>query len=107
MNQTSHQITFDLTMDAQGRKVVRAIGDLDLVTAPLLKSQVLAAAEPGETLVIDLEEVVFIDSPGLGTLIYCDRQQRDAGGHLVLANPSGPVQDLFRLVRLADVLEIE
>jgi len=104
---TSHQIAFELTMDEQGRKVLRTIGDVDLQTGPVLRNQIKSATEPGESLVIDLRQVTFMDSPGLGTLIYCDRLQRERGGRLVLKNPIGMVRDLFDVVRLATVIEIE
>jgi anti-anti-sigma factor len=103
----SHQIAIDEATDAQGRKVLVAVGDVDLQTAPELRRYIERAAEPGEDLVIDLRQVTFIDSPGLGTLIHCDRVRRERGGRLVLKDPSGPVRDLFDMVRLADVLEIE
>jgi len=103
----SHQIAIDLATDEQGRKVLVAVGDVDLQTAPELRRYIERAAEPGEDLVIDLRQVTFIDSPGLGTLIHCDRVRRERGGRLVLKDPSGPVRDLFDLVRLADVLEVE
>ena len=79
----------------------------DRTQRPLLNRHIEGAAEPAQSLVVDLEQVVFIDSPGLGTLIYCDRLQRERGGRLVLTNLSGPIRDLFELVRLGDVLEIE
>ena len=56
---------------------------------------------------IDLRLVTFMDSPGLGTLIYCDRMQRERGGHLVLKDPTGPVRELFEIVHLANVVELE
>ena len=105
--QTSHQIAFELTTDDQDRKVLRAIGDVDRQTAPAMRSHIESATESGETLVVDLRDVSFMDSPGLGTLIFCDRRQRDRGGRLVIKNPAGPVRDLLDVVRLADVLEVE
>jgi len=102
-----HNIDIDIATDDRGRKVLIARGDVDLQTAPVLRRQIERAAEPGEDLVIDLRQVTFIDSPGLGTLIHCDRIRRERGGHLVLKDPSGPVRELFDVVRLADVIEIE
>ena len=104
---TSHQLDIDLAIDQQGRKVLVASGDLDLQTAQVLRRRIVTATEPGEDLVIDLAAVTFMDSPGLGTLIYCDRVQRERGGRLVLKDPSGPVRDLFEMVQLASVIELE
>jgi len=103
----THQISIAVATDDQGRTVLVTSGDLDLQTAPELRRRIERAAGPGEDLVIDLRQVTFIDSPGLGTLIHCDRVRRERGGHLVLRDPSPPVRDLFNVVRLADVIEIE
>ena len=104
---TSHHIIIDLAIDEQGRKVLVASGDIDLRTAPELRRRIELAAEPGEELVIDLRGVTFMDSPGLGTLIHCDRVRRKRGGHLVLKGASGDVRDLFEVVHLAGVIEVE
>ena len=76
----SHQIAIDVATDEQGRKVLVASGDIDLQTAPVLRRHIERAAEPGEDLVIDLRQVTFMDSPGLGTLIHCDRVRASAAG---------------------------
>jgi anti-sigma B factor antagonist len=56
--------------DRDGAIVVRLAGELDLYNAHLVRDVLLAAAtrEP-ERLVIELSEVTFIDSTGLGILI--------------------------------------
>ena len=56
--------------DRDGAIVVRLAGELDLYNAHLVRDVLLAAAkrEP-ERLVIELSEVAFIDSTGLGILI--------------------------------------
>jgi anti-sigma B factor antagonist len=104
---TSHQLDIDTAIDEHGRKVLVAVGDVDLQTAPVLRRRIEAGTEAGEDLVIDLRHVTFMDSPGLGTLIYCDRMQRERGGHLVLKAPTGQVRELLEIVRLADVIELE
>ena len=107
MRSTHHHIDIELTSDDRGRKVMAVTGDIDLQTSALLRRRIQTVSEPGEDLVIDLRQVAFMDSPGLGVLIYCDRLQRERGGHLVLRNPTGAVRDLFEVVRLANVIELE
>ena len=104
---TSHQLVIDLAIDQKGRKVLVAVGDVDLETSQVLRRRIATTSEPGEDLVIDLSQVAFMDSPGLGTLIYCDRLQRERGGRLVLKGPTGAVRELFDIVQLANVIELE
>ena len=50
--------------------VVHLVGELDLYNAPALRAALLdVAGEQPERLVIDLEEVDFVDSTALGVLI--------------------------------------
>src|SRR5262245_10061430 len=53
-----------------GSVIVRLVGELDLHTAPTVRETLLTLAdEQPERLVVDLEEVEFIDSTALGVLI--------------------------------------
>ena len=104
---TKHQIAFEVTTDPEGRTVISASGRVDLQTGPKLRRQVDELARPGQTLVIDLRDVSYMDSPGLGTIIYCDRLQRERGGRLVVKNPNGEVRELFDVVQLANIIAIE
>jgi anti-anti-sigma factor len=87
--------------------VLVARGDVDLQTAPTLRDRIANLSVPGETLVLDLRGVAFMDSPGLGTVVYCDRLQRERGSRLVLRGPTGPVRELLDMVRIADVIDVE
>jgi anti-anti-sigma factor len=107
MPEPHHHIDLDVETDEQGRTVLVARGDVDLQTAPTLRDRIEDLASPGETLVIDLREVTFMDSPGLGTLVHCDRLQRERGSRLVLRRPAGPVRELLDMVQIANVIEVE
>ena len=104
---TAHQLDIELAIDDQARTVLVAVGDIDLTTAPMLRRRIEATAQPGDDLVIDHRGVTFMDSPGLGTLVHCDRLQRERGCRLVLKNPTGAVRELFEVVGLANVISLE
>jgi anti-sigma B factor antagonist len=53
-------------------------------------------------IVIDLAECSYIDSSGLGSLIYCQSSMRKAGGTLKLARVHGQVLTVMTLTKLAD-----
>lgn len=57
------------------------VGDVDLATASQLAAAVYdAAAHPGvERIAVDLGEVAFLSSTGVGTLLRC-KQELEAGG---------------------------
>jgi anti-sigma B factor antagonist len=54
----------------------------------------------------DLAACEYVDSAGLGTLLALRKHIREAGGSLVLENPSSDVRELFELTRLDTVFEI-
>ena len=52
-------------------------------------------------IILNLEEVSFCDSSGLGCLITALKSTRDRGGDLKLLSPSQEVQDLLGLTKLS------
>ncbi len=73
-----------------GRTVVSASGELDAHAAPALEAEVgPVSTRPGCALIVDLTDVSFIDSTGLGVLVTALKHTREAGGSLdvVVAAP--------------------
>ena len=56
---------------------------------------------------IDLGDLDYIDSTGLGSLLQLYRETKARGGVVRLYNPTPAVQDIFTLTRLDRVLEID
>jgi anti-sigma B factor antagonist len=85
--------------------VLRPTGRLNMVAAPALKSLVEENVAAGrDRVVIDLSEVVFIDSSGLGALIAGLKATRQAGGDLRIAQVPEQVMTVLRLTNLDRVL---
>lgn len=63
-------------------------------------------ADGGENVVMDLGNVCFVDSCGLGALISALKVLRTSGGSLVLANVSESVEAVLRITRLARVFDV-
>jgi len=62
---------------------------LDVHSAPIVRERLQAMlAQRPKTIIVDLHDVEFIDSTGLGVLIGARRRSQDAGIKLVLARPS-------------------
>ncbi|MER5182887.1 STAS domain-containing protein [Streptomyces sp. NPDC002896] len=73
--------------------VLHVSGEMDLVTSPLLRQRVHDAVADGRrSLVLDLSEVFFCDSSGVGVLIATRRLIRSCQGRLRLILPA-PVPD--------------
>jgi anti-sigma B factor antagonist len=95
-----------VTRGEQGRVVVELHGELDLAGAPLLteelhRSQVLAA----ETLVLDLEDLQFLDSAGLRVILAIHEEARGRGQEFALTPGTPQVQRLLTIAGVSDHLQ--
>ncbi|MFI0739590.1 STAS domain-containing protein [Streptomyces sp. NPDC021100] len=69
--------------------VLQVSGEMDLVTSPAVRQRVHdAVAEGRRSLVLDLGEVRFCDSSGVGVLIAARRLMRSCQGRLRLILPA-------------------
>ena len=84
--------------------LVRAEGELDVGTAGVLADELdRAAATDAKLIVLDLSDVTFIDSTGIGLLVKTSR--RWAAGRLRLIPVEGQVRRVFELTGVAEYLE--
>ena len=69
--------------------VVSAAGEIDIHTAGRLVDQALAAAAPlhPPRLILDLDQITFCDSSGLGAIVAIWKALRACGGVLTIARP--------------------
>lgn len=82
-------------------------GEIDVYTAPQLREKLLPLCATEKTVTVNLREVEYIDSTGLGVLIGAYKAQRSVGGKLVLIGMNQRLQRLFRITGLDEVMEIE
>ena len=61
------------------------------------------AGEGKNKVLLNLEELVFMDSTGLGSLAASSELLRRTGGHLGVVNARGPVKNVFQITRLNKV----
>ena len=79
---------------------------IDASAAPELKAKVGARVEQGDQrLVLDLSDVEFVDSTGLGALLSVVKRM-PAGGQVVLCGCRSTLVDLMRLTRLDRVFRL-
>lgn len=72
-----------------GSVLVAAAGEIDISTVPRLRAVLDSAAAEGLRVIVDLEEITFIDASGLGALACAAGRAAAAGGSLhVTAVPS-------------------
>jgi anti-anti-sigma factor len=97
----------DVTDDGAGVTVV-VRGELDVLTAPFLWERL----EPllpgaGQSLVLDLGGVRFLDSMGLGVIVRAQSRLRQADGQLVVRSLQEQARKVFELTGLDRTLDVE
>ncbi len=99
---------FEITDElAAGHLIVAVVGEVDVATAPSLRTRLEQAVDDAEgALVVDLSGVTFIDSTALGVLIAVQRRSDDRGlpMRLVVAEPR--ILKIFEITGLTDTFSI-
>lgn len=83
-----------------------ALDTLDAGNEKRFKKEVISQLEPYSKVVLDLSEVNFIDSSGLGVILSCYRHLHSGSGDLKLCCLNEQVHTLFELVRMHRIFDI-
>jgi anti-sigma B factor antagonist len=90
-----------------GVATVAVSGEVDVATAPLLRAGLHSVVDEGAgRLRIDLTEVTFIDSAGLGVLIGILKRLRENGGTVELAQLQPGPRKVVEITGLDDLFVI-
>jgi len=89
------------TREAGGRTVVAVAGEIDVYTAPRLRESITELVASGTyDLVVDMSEVEFLDSTGLGVLVGALKRYRTLGGDLYMVVTTDRIRAVFELTGL-------
>jgi anti-anti-sigma factor len=90
-------------------KVITPKGRLDVTTAADFRRQVNDIAmlsSPPEYLIVDLQQINFMDSSGLGALVSALKSIRNSNGDMVICGANEQVQMLFELTSMTKIFKI-
>lgn len=83
-------------------------GEIDAYTAPKLREILFPLSErQGVHIVVDLGNVSYMDSTGLGVFVGVFKNVRAHNGNLVLVGLSDRLKRLFTITGLAEIMNIE
>jgi anti-sigma B factor antagonist len=93
----------NLTSDGQHRLLLS--GELEIASVPILEGAITRLCEEGTRgITLDLSELLFIDSTGVAAIILAGKVCEKHGYDFALIPGSRPVQRIFELAGLLDVL---
>jgi len=84
----------------RGYAIVAVAGEVDIATVTGLRERLFELAASGRTLVVDLDQVSFIDSAGLAALVGAARRAAAHGASLQVVCTRPRTRQLFRLTGL-------
>ncbi|WP_240377651.1 anti-sigma F factor antagonist [Bacillus piscicola] len=88
---------------------IRLQGELDHHASQKLRSQVDDVLAEGNVkhILLNLEELAFMDSSGIGVILGRYQQISKKGGEMVVCSISSPVKRIFELSGLFKILRLE
>jgi anti-sigma B factor antagonist len=100
LNIETREVAHVSILDVKGRIVLgEEIGELRDAVRGLV-------ADGKKKIILNLAEVDYIDSSGVGELVGCFTTVRNAGGELKLLNLSQKVHDILHVTKLYTVFDI-
>lgn len=83
-------------------------GEIDIFNSQEFKASLLSLLEQKATnITIDCNELLYIDSTGLGALIAVLKKTKEFGGEIALINVKANLYKLFKITNLDKVFMIE
>jgi len=87
------------------QEVLTLSGPLTASNAPVFQNA-MRREESANTLILDLSEVPYVDSAGLGLLVTAHVSRQKSGRQMVLSGINQRVQKLFDITRVASLFLI-
>lgn len=97
------ELSFDVKVEGD-QTVVRCTGRITFQTTQWLKNTVSPLISPGSIVVLDLTDVSYMDSSGLGAIVSLYVASKSAKSQLRLIHLNKRLRELFSISRLGEVM---
>jgi len=101
------ELTIKENIKEPGVIVLSPVGKIDSDTSPLLEEKISAclSQNPG-TLVIDLQDVDFMTSSGVGVMTKAKTLMNKNNGNFAMINPQPQIKKVFEIMQLEPTLNV-
>jgi anti-anti-sigma factor len=86
--------------------VIQLAGELDVTTSSELRDVLDRVDVAVARIVLDLEELSFVDSTGIGCLFKLERRAADTGGMVVVRRPQPQIHRVMEMTQLNRLIAI-
>jgi anti-sigma B factor antagonist len=89
--------------------VIKISGDIDAYHSATFKQKVMEHIENTEKkyLVLDMSDVAYIDSAGLGSIVSLIKESKKAEKEIVLVSLKKQIKKIFEMTKLDKIIRIE
>ncbi len=85
----------------------KIVGEIDAFTAPKLRESLASAEEMKDMKAeLDLSEVEYMDSTGLGVFVGFFKAVKANGGHVRIVGVNSRIMRLFEITGLSEIMDI-
>ncbi len=92
--------------EEDGVVVISVDGRLDAEHAEALRNEFLGLITSCRRFVLDLAGMDYLDSTGLGAIVFCLKSSNEYGGSLKLANLGSKPRMIFEITRAYKIFDI-
>jgi anti-sigma B factor antagonist len=104
----SSALATDLKLNVESSSaeiVVHCSGKITLSTTAVIQDQVHPLLSQTKRLILDLAQINYIDSAGLGVIVRLWSSGRKAGCHLQITNLAPRIKELLAMTNLSSIFE--
>ncbi|WP_100372181.1 STAS domain-containing protein [Bacillus sp. FJAT-45037] len=83
---------------------IKIVGDLDIESTELFEEELLPIMVAERSVVLNLKEVPFIDSSGIGILINSIQTLNELKIHFLISEVRKEVMDILELLQVPDIV---
>lgn len=97
------------TIEDEGNvHIVRMVGDLNMFSAPELRTTLVKKHESGgRRYIFDLTDLTFVDSSGIGILVsFVSMNKKTEGAKVILCGLNPQIRNIFEVTRLLSVFTV-
>lgn len=100
-------LSYTITEEA-GLDIVHLVGDLNMFSAPDLRTSLVKKLENGtRRYIFDLTQLAFVDSSGIGILVsFVSMTKKAEGGKVILCGLNPQIRNIFEVTRLLSVFTV-
>lgn len=88
-------------------QTINLIGDLDVYSEDDFKTFIEEEIDPNKDITIDLKDLEYLDSTGLGMFMNIYKMVNDNGKDIKIINAKDNIQKLFKITDLTDLFDME